>query len=68
MRSDLDRQRLGRPNFVVLKAAIDKKFSKAVGRGANERSELSQAEFDEIGKQFDDLVKEAVEEVFGGKT
>ena len=64
----LDRQRLGRTNFVVLKAAIDKKINELVGAGTNERNELSKTQLDQISGNFDRIVEAAAAEVFNGKT
>ena len=61
---DLDRNRLGRTNFVVIKAAIDSKIDEFVGRSIGERSEFSRAQLDEINANFDRFVEEAVQEVF----
>jgi hypothetical protein len=38
---DLDRQRLGRTNLIVLKAGIDRHVNTAVGRKSGERSDFS---------------------------
>ena len=65
---DLDRKRLGRINFVVVKAAIDSQVNKAVGRKSRERSEFTRPELDMIDQNFDEYVKEAIKEVFNGQT
>ena len=62
---DLDRQRRGRTNFVVLKSAIDRQINMLLGVGAGTRSELSQQQLDDVNAQFDVLVARAVTEVFG---
>jgi helicase-like protein len=64
---DLDRQRLGRSNLVVMKAAIDRLVDNSVGRGTGERSEFTRPQLDEIQKNFDALVKQAIEAVFNAK-
>ena len=61
---DLDGKRLGRPNFVVMKSAIDDQANKLVGRGPGERSDLTQAELDAIGADFEGIVERATREVF----
>jgi superfamily II DNA or RNA helicase len=66
MGMDLDRSK-SRPNFVVLKSAIDRKCNMLVGRRPQERSEFTQAELDQIGGQLDQLIAEATQEVFDGK-
>ncbi|WP_140798958.1 DEAD/DEAH box helicase [Myxococcus xanthus] len=63
---ELDTRRIGRSNLVVVKAAIDSAINAAVGRGPNQRNELSRAELDKIEKEFDGLVAAAVSEVFDG--
>lgn len=63
---ELDRQRLGRDNFVVLKTAIDRQVSRLLGRGSGERHDFSRAELDRIEEQFDPLLQEAMKEVFNG--
>ncbi len=62
---DLDRQRRGRTNFVVLKSAIDRQINTLLSVGAGTRSELSQQQLDDVNAQFDVLVARAVTEVFG---
>ena len=62
----LDRQRLGRSNFVVLKAAIDRRVNASVGRSERERSEFTRAQLDQIDANFNRLIEEAVREVFPG--
>ena len=63
---NLDRQRLGRSNFVVLKAGIDRQVNAAVGRKARERSEFTRPELDRIEQDFDRIVERAEQEVFDG--
>ena len=62
---DLDRQRLGRTNFVVLKAAIDKRVNAAVGRQSRERHEFTRAELEQIEQDFAGNVERAAQEIFG---
>jgi hypothetical protein len=64
MGAELDRNRLGRTNFVVLKAAIDRRIYTLVDRKAGERSEYSRSELDLIKASLDGLITEAEEEVF----
>jgi superfamily II DNA or RNA helicase len=63
---DLDRRRLGQSNFVVLKAAIDRRVNASVGRGERERSEFTRAQLDQINANFNGLVEDVVREVFSG--
>ncbi len=64
--SNLDFQRLGRSNFVVLKAAIDRQVNSAVGRKSGERHEFTKIELDSIDQKFAEILTCAVEEVFNG--
>ena len=64
---NLDRQHLGRSNFVVLKSAIDRQVNTAVGRQARERHEFTRSELDQIEKDFAGIVELAVQEVFGAE-
>lgn len=62
---DLDRQRRGRSNLVVVKATIDGKVNALVGCGPGERAGLKRAELERINEAFDELVQAAEKEVFG---
>ena len=62
---DLDKKRLGRTNFVIVKAAIDKQCNQVAGHGAGERHELSKQELEAIEKDFSKLVAAAEKEVLG---
>lgn len=64
--SDLDRQRLGRTNLIVLKAAIDRQVNTSVGRTSRQRHEFTRQQLDQIEENFPALVAEAEREVFGG--
>lgn len=61
---DLDRNRLGRTNFVVLKSAIDNKVNTAVGQATGERADFTRQQLDTIDSQFDRLIQSAEQEVF----
>ena len=61
---DLDRKRIGRDNFVVVKSAIDRRINESVGRAAGERSELSREQLDQINSNFAELIAAAEQEVF----
>jgi len=63
---ELDRQRLGRDNLIVLKAAIDRHVNSAVGQGSGQRHEFSRADLDLIEQDFSNIVAAAVREVFDG--
>lgn len=64
----LDRQRLGRTNFVVLKAAIDREVNTLVGRGSGQRHEFSREELERIDADFTGIVARATQGVFGGQS
>lgn len=61
---ELDRQRRGRTNFVVLKSAIDRQIHSFLGVASGVRSELSQQQLNDVKAQFGDIVARAVTEVF----
>jgi superfamily II DNA or RNA helicase len=61
---NLDRQRLGRSNLIVLKSAIDRQIAARLGRGPGERHELIRSELDQVETDFAALVARAVGEVF----
>lgn len=61
---DLDRNRLGRTNLIVMKAAIDRHANTTVGRKAGERSDFTQPQLDQIDTNFAAIVEQAVREVF----
>lgn len=63
---DLDRQRLGRSNFVVLKAAIDRQVNAAVGRTGRRRSDFSRAELEQVDQRFAEIVAAAIAETLDG--
>ena len=62
---NLDVQRRGRTNFVVLKSAIDRQVAAAVGRKLGERHEYTRTDLDQIEQDFDNVVERAEREVFG---
>jgi superfamily II DNA or RNA helicase len=63
---DLDRKRLDRTNFVILKAAIDNHVNAAVRKGGKERHDFGRADLDAIDERFSELVVSAEQEVFRG--
>lgn len=63
----LDKRRLGRTNFQILKSAIDTAVSRYVGRGNGERSEFSREDLDRINGNFEAILGEVVAEVFNGE-
>ena len=60
----LDKKFLGRNNWTIVKAAIDKKVNALSGRPGGERSELSQAEIDLAMTRLDAFVQEVEDETF----
>lgn len=62
----LDTKHLGRSNFVVVKAAIDRKVNEHVDRSSNERGEFALDELETIRSNFSELVQEVEEEMFDG--
>ena len=65
---ELDKKFLGKTNFVVMKAAIDKQINKAVGKKSGERHDFTAPQLEEIKTKFASIVAEAVTEVFGAST
>ena len=63
---DLDARHLGRSNWVIAKAAIDRQAHQLVGRSAKERHDYKQAELDQIMTAMDALIASAGTELFGG--
>lgn len=63
---DLDKKHLNKTNFVIVKAAIDKRVNAAVGKGTGERHEFNKTELDTINGRFAELAAAAEKEVFGG--
>ena len=62
---ELDRKRLGRVNFVVMKSAIDNEANKLAQKGSGERNEFTQDDLDAINADFEGIVDRATKEVFG---
>jgi hypothetical protein len=63
---ELDRQRLGRSNLIVMKAALDRQVNATVGRSAKQRHDFSRAELDQIDQAFPTIIANAIVEVFNG--
>lgn len=63
----LDRVKPPRENFVVIKALIDKKVNKLVGRKEKERGEFTQVQIDRARSEINRIVKEVEGEVFDAK-
>ncbi|WP_339053847.1 DEAD/DEAH box helicase [Arsenophonus endosymbiont of Crataerina pallida] len=62
----LDRSYFGRNNFVILKTVIDRKINDFVGRKNQSRDDFTGIEFEQIMANFNDFLKQSVEEVFNG--
>jgi hypothetical protein len=63
---ELDRQYQGRDNLIVIKTAIDRQISAAVGDD-KKRSDYSRQDLDMVEERFDELAALAVAEVFRGR-
>lgn len=63
---ELDRARLGRDNFVIIKGAIDHAVNAHVGSDTKKRSELSLDQINDALTNLDRLVVAAESGVFGG--
>jgi superfamily II DNA or RNA helicase len=63
---ELDSNRLGRTNFVVLKAAIDSRVNAEVGRKYGERHEFTRPELDTIESRFTEILEDVIKQVFHG--
>lgn len=61
---ELDRRRLKKTNFVVMKGAIDDEVNMLVGKKSGERSEFTQADLDMIEANFGTIVERATKVVF----
>ncbi|WP_439869665.1 DEAD/DEAH box helicase [Pseudomonas syringae] len=64
--SELDTKRLGRQNFIIVKAAIDKKINLSIGRPSRYRSELSQSELDQVTANLTEIINSAWSEIQNG--
>jgi len=65
---DLDQQRLGRTNLIVMKAAIDRHVNTAVGRKTGERSDFTRQQLEQIDTDFSAILERAIQEVFSVKS
>jgi len=65
---ELDRQRLGRTNLIVMKATIDRLSNMAVDRKTEERSEFTKQQLDQIDNDFNMIVEQAIKDVFNVKS
>jgi superfamily II DNA or RNA helicase len=63
---EFDRQRLGRSNLIVMKAAIDRHVNATVGRPTRQRHDFSRAELDQIDEAFETILARAIAEVLNG--
>jgi superfamily II DNA or RNA helicase len=61
---NLDRQRRGRSNLIVLKSAIDRQVNATVSRGTGQRPDFSRTELDQIDREFAAIVLRATQELF----
>ena len=63
---DLDKKRLGKDNFQIVKSAIDQKIKKFVGKGNLPRHKFTMSDFESIDAEFDSLIQSVREELFNG--
>jgi hypothetical protein len=63
---ELDKNHLGKSNFIVIKSSIDKKCNSLVGRSSRERGEFSQLDIDKVLKSLDEIVGGIEGELFNG--
>lgn len=63
---DLDKKRLNRTNFVIVKAALDNLVNAVVGKKTGERHDFTRPELDTIEARFAELVQSAEKELFNG--
>lgn len=61
---ELDRKHLGKTNLVVVKSAIDRQISAAVGRDLGNRHNFTKPELDQIERDFEEIVTLAIREIF----
>ena len=61
---DLDKNCLGRSNFVVIKSAIDRQINSAVERGSGKRHEFTRPQLEQIEENFSTIVERAIREIF----
>ncbi|MGA3039144.1 MAG: DEAD/DEAH box helicase family protein [Vulcanimicrobiaceae bacterium] len=64
---DLDTRHLGRTNYVLLKAAIDRECNRLVGKRSGSRAELSQADLDTIEAALPQIASDVSEKILSGK-
>jgi superfamily II DNA or RNA helicase len=64
---DLDKNHLGRSNFVIVKSEIDKAVNRFVGMPESSRDEFSQEQLDKIKSGLSELVKSVSEAIFNGQ-
>jgi superfamily II DNA or RNA helicase len=64
---DLDKARLGKENFVVIKSIIDKGIRASEFASGKSRNDLSLAQLDEILTNLDEIVASAEEVLFDGR-
>jgi hypothetical protein len=64
---ELDKNHLGKSNFVIVKSEIDRAANRFVGKPENKRQDFSQEEFDKIKQNFDNLILSVAGEIFNGK-
>lgn len=64
--ANLDRNHLGRTNYQIVKAALDKAVNDHVGRGNGERDEFTREQLEQIKTDFEAIVAEVETRLFNG--
>jgi superfamily II DNA or RNA helicase len=64
---ELDKNYLGKTNFVIVKSAIDRKCNELIGRSSGQRHEFTQHELDNINENLDSILATVEMELFNGK-
>lgn len=63
---ELDKNRIGMTNFVVVKSSIDKKINELVEKNPGERHEFSRDDLEKIENNFDSIIKNIERDIFNG--
>ncbi|MGE4350210.1 MAG: DEAD/DEAH box helicase [Candidatus Berkiella sp.] len=61
---ELDKKRLNKSNFIIVKSAIDRHVNKHVNRGSNDRHNFNKEDLESIENSFSEIVMAAIKEVF----
>ena len=61
--SELDTNRMGRSNFVIVKSKIDKKVNDLIGKRTGQRQEFSQTEIDIVNQNIVSIINQIENEI-----